>query len=71
MTMGLLVDQVLEVLSIEGSAIEPPPEFGGTQVHNDFILGIGKADKRVIFLLDIGRVLSVEEVSAVAAAAAS
>jgi purine-binding chemotaxis protein CheW len=71
MTMGLLVDQVLEVLSIEGTAIEPPPEFGGTQVHNDFILGIGKADKRVIFLLDIGRVLSVEEASAVSAAAAS
>jgi chemotaxis signal transduction protein len=27
----------------------------------DFILGIGKADKRVIFLLDIGRVLSGDE----------
>ena len=70
MTMGLLVDQVLEVLSIEGTAIEPPPEFGGTQVRNDFILGVGKADKRVIFLLDIGRVLSVEEASAVSQAAA-
>ncbi len=70
LTMGLLVDQVLEVLSIEGPAIEPPPEFGSTQVHNDFILGVGKSDKRVIFLLDIGRVLSVEEATAVAQAAA-
>jgi purine-binding chemotaxis protein CheW len=61
MTMGLLVDQVLEVLSIEGNQIEPPPEFGNSHVDNDFILGIGKAEKRVIFLLDIGRVLSNEE----------
>jgi purine-binding chemotaxis protein CheW len=71
MTMGLLVDQVLEVLSIDGTAIEPPPEFGGTQVRNDFILGIGKSDKRVIFLLDIGRVLSVDEAAAVSQAATS
>jgi len=71
MTMGLLVDQVLEVLSIEGSHIEPPPEFGSSQVKNDFILGIGKADKRVIFLLDIGRVLSADEAQAVEQAVTS
>jgi purine-binding chemotaxis protein CheW len=58
MTMGLLVDQVLEVLSIEARHIEPPPEFGAGVVRNDFILGIGKSEKRVIFLLDIERVLS-------------
>jgi purine-binding chemotaxis protein CheW len=69
LTMGLLVDQVLEVLSIEGSHIEPPPEFGGTRVRNDFILGVGKSDKRVIFLLDIGRILSVEEATVVSDAA--
>ncbi len=69
MTMGLLVDQVLEVLSIEGSHIEPPPEFGGSQLRYDFILGVGKSDKRVIFLLDIGRILNAEEASAVAEAA--
>lgn len=60
-TMGLLVDQVLEVLSIEASNIEPPPEFGGDSLQERFVLGVGKACKRVIFLLDIGRVLSVEE----------
>jgi hypothetical protein len=30
-------------------------------MSTDFILGVGKAEKRVIFLLDIGRVLSNEE----------
>ena len=71
MTMGLLVDQVLEVLSIEAAQIEPPPEFGDSTVRNDFILGIGKAEKRVIFLLDIGRILNAEEAGAVAEAAAA
>jgi purine-binding chemotaxis protein CheW len=68
MTMGLLVDQVLEVLSIEAAAIEPPPEFGSSALRSDFILGIGKAEKRVIFLLDIGRILNAEEAGAVAEA---
>ena len=60
-TMGVLVDQVEEVLSIGADKIEPPPSFGAGNMNADFILGIGKVDKRVIFLLDIGRVLSGDE----------
>ena len=41
------------------------------QTRNDFILGVGKSDKRVIFLLDIGRVLSAEDATAVSQAATS
>lgn len=62
LTMGILVDQVLEVLSIASNQIEPAPSFGDSG-STEFILGVGKADKRVIFLLDIGRVLSGEEAS--------
>lgn len=57
LTMGLLVDQVLEVLSIESAQIEPPPQLGEAAVESKFILGVGKAGDRVIFLLDIGEVL--------------
>jgi purine-binding chemotaxis protein CheW len=63
-TMGILVDEVLEVLSIGPDQIEPPPDFGSGAIDTDFILGIGKADKRVIFLLDIGKVLSASETRA-------
>lgn len=65
-TIGILVDEVLEVLSIESSEIEPPPNFG-TQgaLDSEFILGVGKVGKRVIFLLDIGRVLNKKELSPV------
>lgn len=61
-TMGILVDEVVEVLDIQAENIEPPPNFGGGEVNTEFILGVGKADKRVVFLLDIGKVLSHGEV---------
>ncbi len=66
MTTGIMVDQVLEVLSINAGQIEPAPAFASGGTSTEFILGVGKADKRVIFLLDIGRVLGGD-----AAAAAS
>src|SRR5271165_2449380 len=52
-TMGILVDEVLEVMNIAAEQIEPPPELYSHDGETDFILGIGKADKRVICLLDI------------------
>ncbi len=59
LTMGVLVDQVLEVLDLPGDRIEPPPDVGvAGQVHRDFILGVGKAPGHVVFLLDISRILS-------------
>ena len=64
-TMGTLVDEVSEVLDINGSQIEPSPEFG-TSVNTDFILGMGKVAKKVIMLLDIDKVLSSGEIAAVA-----
>jgi purine-binding chemotaxis protein CheW len=63
LTMGLLVDRVLEVLSIDGAQIEPPPDFGTGGPATEFILGVGKADDRVVFLLDIGRVLTADVAS--------
>jgi purine-binding chemotaxis protein CheW len=62
-TMGILVDEVLEVLFIKGDQIEPPPNFGNAAIDAEFILGVGKADKRVIFLLDIGKVLTSSELA--------
>ncbi len=61
LTMGILVDEVVEVLDIMADNIEPPPSFGTGAIETDFILGVGKADKRMIFLLDIGMVLTSDE----------
>jgi purine-binding chemotaxis protein CheW len=64
LTMGILVDQVLEVLQIEPAQIEPAPAFGDAAVETQFILGVGKAGERVVFLLDIGKVLGGDVVAA-------
>ena len=65
--MGVVVDRVSEVLDIAETAIEPPPSFG-TSVDTGFILGIGKAKDKVVILLDIGQVLSANEIAQVARA---
>jgi purine-binding chemotaxis protein CheW len=61
-TMGLIVDEVSEVLSVASSQIEPPPSFG-TDVDTRFILGMGKVGDRVIMLLDVDRILNREEIA--------
>jgi len=63
--MGIIVDEVSEVLDVAGEKIEPPPEFGGT-VDTTFILGMGKVGDRVVTLMDVDKVLSGDEVAAVA-----
>jgi purine-binding chemotaxis protein CheW len=55
--MGIIVDEVSEVLDVSGSSIEPAPEFGGA-VDTSFILGMGKVGERVVTLLDIDQVLT-------------
>jgi purine-binding chemotaxis protein CheW len=64
-TMGIIVDEVSEVLDVTSDQIEPSPEFG-TAVRTDFILGIGKVGKKVVMLLDADKVLSSTEVAKVA-----
>lgn len=63
-TMGIIVDEVSEVLDVTREQIEPAPEFGGV-VNTDFILGIGKVGKRVVMLLDVDKVLSSQELDVV------
>lgn len=61
-TMGILVDEVSEVLDIASGQIDAPPAFGAS-VDTDFILGMGKVGEKVIMLLDADRVLSVGELA--------
>ncbi len=59
-TMGIIVDEVSEVLDIAAEQIEPPPAFG-TDVETTFILGMGKVDQQVIMMLDVQRVLTADD----------
>ena len=60
-TMGIIVDEVSEVLDVAGEQIEEAPEFGAT-VDTTFILGMGKVGDKVVLLLDVDKVLSGQEV---------
>jgi purine-binding chemotaxis protein CheW len=57
---GLHVDSVVQVLDIPLSKIEPPPEILGG-VEGEFLRGIGKIDDRLIILLNLGRILKLDE----------
>ncbi len=62
--IGIVVDSVSEVLNIRGEEIEETPNFG-TRLQNDYILGMAKLDGGVKILLNIDRVLSAEEITAI------
>lgn len=63
--MGIIVDNVSEVLNIVAEEIEDTPSFG-VNVDSDFILGMGKAKGKVTILLDISKVLSGTDLGQVA-----
>jgi purine-binding chemotaxis protein CheW len=62
--IGLLVDGVNEVIDIPSTEIEKTPGFGA-KVRNDFIKGIGKISGKFVIILDIQKLLSIEELSSI------
>lgn len=60
-SVGLIVDCVSEVLSIQEQDIVPPPEIN-KGFNNRYIKGIGKVGNEVKLLLDCSKLLSDNEV---------
>lgn len=61
--IGIMVDAVSEVLDIPPADIEPPPPSFGAKIRADFIFGMGKVAGKFVILLNIHRVLSVDEIA--------
>ena len=61
-TVGMLVDEVNEILEIDEEHIQPPPDFG-TDIRTDFIRAMGRVDDKFMILLDVNHVLSVADIS--------
>ena len=61
--VGIVVDAVSEVLEIPASEIEPPPSFGA-KIRADFISGMGKVAGKFVILLEVNKVLSIDEMTA-------
>jgi purine-binding chemotaxis protein CheW len=52
---GVMVDELLEVVDLTPPQIDGHP---GLHTAYDFVLGLGKLDKRIIFLIDIDRAIA-------------
>ncbi len=53
--LGLVVDAVEDVISLEAGDIEPPPEFGA-RVDSSCLVGLAKVRGRIKTLLDLERI---------------
>ena len=61
--VGMIVDGVSEVLTIQEENVVPTPPITVT-VDSSFITGIAKVEQRLVILLDLGKVLSTSETQA-------
>lgn len=53
-SVGLIVDEVLEVLRLKESHLEPPP---GHLAHREYIQAVSKQDDSMVIILDLHKVL--------------
>ena len=67
-SMGIMVDAVNKVVHLGEEDIEPPPAFGAG-IRADFISGMAKYDSPFVIILDVSRVLSLDEMVAIGRAA--
>ncbi len=66
--MGVMAESVSQVVDLSPEDIQVPPAFG-TRLRADFLLGMGRVEKKFALILDIDRILSTEELLAAAVTA--
>jgi purine-binding chemotaxis protein CheW len=57
-TVGVVVDSVLDVLTLPAAAIRPAPEFASATLDASYITGLATIDEEMIILLDIERLMT-------------
>ena len=57
--MGIVVDEVTEVISLQQTAIEPAPAMAGS---SDYVCGVGKENDRLLILLDLEKLFKRGEI---------
>jgi purine-binding chemotaxis protein CheW len=58
--MGILADSVSQVIELGPADIEPPPPFG-TRVRVEYLVGLGRLDGAFLVILDVDRLLSIDD----------
>lgn len=62
MIVGFVVDEVSEVLRIRSNTVEPPPPVV-SGIESEYIKGVGKLDDRLLILLDLDKLIPIEELA--------
>jgi purine-binding chemotaxis protein CheW len=65
--VGVVVDAVNAVLEIAAQDIEAPPSFGA-RLRTDFIAGMAKVDQRFVILVQVEKVLSIDDMASLGVA---
>jgi purine-binding chemotaxis protein CheW len=60
--MGIVVDRVSEVITINKADIEPAPDFGA-RLKSEYIKGMAKTKNQVLIILDIDLILTDEDLT--------
>ena len=63
--IGLIVDEVSEVLRIPADTVAPPPALVAGSIGAEYIKGIGHYDEKMIILIDMRKVFNDEEMGAI------
>ena len=67
--IGMVVDAVSDVTSLQNDQVRPAPEFG-TVLDTAYIDGLATADERMIIVIDIEKLMTAEDMGLVDQAAA-
>ncbi len=55
--MGIVVDGVSDVISLEAEQMRPTPGFGSV-IDTEYIMGLGTVDERMLILIDIEKLMA-------------
>lgn len=65
--IGLVVDSVSDVIDVDAKDIKATPDFG-TTLNTEFISGLATSAEHMVMLLDVDKLLSVDEMTALSQA---
>lgn len=58
--MGMVVDSVSDVITLTNDQLKPAPQMGSI-VADDYLMGLGTIEERMLILLDIDKLMSSTE----------
>jgi purine-binding chemotaxis protein CheW len=65
--VGMVVDTVSDVITLNAEQIKPPPEMGSA-FDTDYLVGLGAYEERMLILVDIDKLMSSREMGLLDAA---